>query len=114
MLGRLDGLVFENAFVLQGNRPEELPEQVLGCARVYRVDFSRKRPFLEIAQDASKARMSVDDHGLASSPGGCEPVARAAVESQCSGQRPTEQVHDAGRNTGGEVAAGDVRNDTGR
>ncbi|EFN52720.1 hypothetical protein CHLNCDRAFT_138257 [Chlorella variabilis] len=42
---RLAPVVFENAFVVQGNRPEELPEQVLAAARVYRVDFTKSRPF---------------------------------------------------------------------
>ncbi|KAL4439907.1 hypothetical protein ABPG75_002908 [Micractinium tetrahymenae] len=42
---RLAPVVFENAFVVQGNRPEELPEQVLAAARVYRVDFTKARPF---------------------------------------------------------------------
>ena len=28
-----------------GNRPEELPEQVLAAARVYRCDFDNARPF---------------------------------------------------------------------
>ena len=44
-LGRLAPVVFENAFVLQGNRPEELPEVILGAARVHRVDFTKARPF---------------------------------------------------------------------
>lgn len=42
---RLAPVVFENAFVVQGNRPEELPEQVLAAARVYRVDFDKAKPF---------------------------------------------------------------------
>lgn len=42
---RLAPVIFENAFVVQGNRPEELPEVVLGGARVYRVDFTQVRPF---------------------------------------------------------------------
>jgi hypothetical protein len=31
--------------VWQGNSEEELPEVVLGCARVSRVDFGKVRPF---------------------------------------------------------------------
>lgn len=42
---RLASVVFENGFVLQGNRPEELPELLLGAARVHRVDFTKSRPF---------------------------------------------------------------------
>ena len=44
-LPRLAPLVFENAFVLQGNRPEELPEVALGAVRVCRMDFTKSRPF---------------------------------------------------------------------
>lgn len=44
-LNRLGPVVFENAFVLQGNRQQELPEVVMGAARVYRVDFRKSRPF---------------------------------------------------------------------
>jgi hypothetical protein len=42
---RLAPVVFENAFVVQGNRPEELPEQLLAAARVYRVDFDKAMNF---------------------------------------------------------------------
>lgn len=42
---RLAPVVFENAFVVQGNRPEELPEQILASARVYRVDFTKAMNF---------------------------------------------------------------------
>ncbi|KAL3149993.1 hypothetical protein ABBQ38_013349 [Trebouxia sp. C0009 RCD-2024] len=44
-LPRLGSVVFENALVIQGNRPEELPEVVLGAARIYRTDFMEPRPF---------------------------------------------------------------------
>jgi hypothetical protein len=44
-LSRLATVVFENAFVLQGNRAEELPEVVLGAVKVYRADFTKVRPF---------------------------------------------------------------------
>ena len=44
-LTRLAPVIFENAFVLQGNRPEELPEVVLGAVTVYKVDFTKARPF---------------------------------------------------------------------
>ncbi|CAL5218734.1 g448 [Coccomyxa viridis] len=42
---RLGTVVFENAFVVQGNSEEELPELLLACARVSRVDFHKVRPF---------------------------------------------------------------------
>lgn len=63
--GRLNTIVFENAFVLQGNRAEELPEQLLGCSRLYRVDFTRMRPFWEIVREASKTRASVEEQDAA-------------------------------------------------
>lgn len=44
-LTRLAPVIFENAFVLQGNRAEELPELVLGAVKVHRVDFTKARPF---------------------------------------------------------------------
>lgn len=40
---RLREVVFENAFVVQGNSPEELPEQVLACVRMYRIDLAHVR-----------------------------------------------------------------------
>lgn len=43
---RLNTVVFEVAFVIQGNSSDELPEQVLGCGRIYRADFS-DRPAIE-------------------------------------------------------------------
>lgn len=42
---RLAPVIFENGFVVQGNRKEELPEIVFGAARVYRVDFTMSKPF---------------------------------------------------------------------
>ncbi len=36
---RLSEVVWENAFVVQGNSNDELPEQLLACARIYRADF---------------------------------------------------------------------------
>ncbi|GFR47535.1 hypothetical protein Agub_g9255 [Astrephomene gubernaculifera] len=41
---RLQEVIFENAIVIQGNSPEELPEQVLAAVRMYRVDLLRSRP----------------------------------------------------------------------
>lgn len=41
---RFKDMVFEFAFVLQGNSVDELPEHVLGCARLFRLDFLRERP----------------------------------------------------------------------
>ncbi|KXZ49242.1 hypothetical protein GPECTOR_22g834 [Gonium pectorale] len=41
---RLPEVVFENAFIIQGNSPEELPEQVLAAVRMYRIDLARNRP----------------------------------------------------------------------
>jgi Protein ENHANCED DISEASE RESISTANCE 2, C-terminal len=36
---RLHSVVWENGFVIQGNASDELPEQLLGCGRIYRSDF---------------------------------------------------------------------------
>ena len=44
LIPRLGSVVFENAFVVQGNRAEELPELILACARVARVDFNKVLP----------------------------------------------------------------------
>lgn len=42
----------------QGNSEEELPEVVLGCARVSRVDFSKVRPFpAEVERNAGGTPM---------------------------------------------------------
>lgn len=38
---RLATVVFENAFIIQGNNNDELPELMLACARVSRVDFNK-------------------------------------------------------------------------
>jgi hypothetical protein len=65
-LTRLAPVVFENAFCLQGNRAEELPEVVLGAARVFRVDFMKSRPFSAEALD----RVSMQSNGPESKAGG--------------------------------------------
>ncbi|KAG1679104.1 hypothetical protein FOA52_000459 [Chlamydomonas sp. UWO 241] len=41
---RLSSVVFEVAFVVQGNGVDELPEQVLGAGRIYRTDFYDAMP----------------------------------------------------------------------
>eukprot|EP01025_Chloroclados_australasicus_P015769 TRINITY_DN17618_c0_g1_i4.p1 TRINITY_DN17618_c0_g1~~TRINITY_DN17618_c0_g1_i4.p1 ORF type:complete len:491 (-),score=46.31 TRINITY_DN17618_c0_g1_i4:316-1788(-) len=43
-VGKLGEVVFENAFVVQGNNREELPELLIGCTRVFRVDFQKSYP----------------------------------------------------------------------
>ena len=42
---RLSTVIFEDAFVLQGNRAEELPEVLLAAVKLYHVDFTKQRPF---------------------------------------------------------------------
>lgn len=54
-ISRLMSAVYEYAFVVQGNGPDELPEQVLGCARMYRTDFLRWRPFNAWLRPPSRA-----------------------------------------------------------
>ena len=39
----LDLFEFDSAFVLQGNRDEELPEQVLACTRVHMLEYLKNR-----------------------------------------------------------------------
>ncbi|CAD7696400.1 unnamed protein product [Ostreobium quekettii] len=63
---RLHTLVFENAFVIQGNREEELPEMILGVARMHRIDFMRMRPFSEAAAATAKGDAEAEDDGVAS------------------------------------------------
>ncbi|KAG7670656.1 hypothetical protein Ndes2526B_g00441 [Nannochloris sp. 'desiccata'] len=60
-LSRLAPVIFEHAFVLQGNRAEELPEVVLGAVKVYRVDFTKARPFP--AQSLEERGNGLDEDG---------------------------------------------------
>ncbi|KAF5835181.1 hypothetical protein DUNSADRAFT_7770 [Dunaliella salina] len=43
---RLHHVVWETAFIVQGNTPEELPEQVVAASRIYRLDFMNVRSFM--------------------------------------------------------------------
>lgn len=56
-LNRLESVVFENAFLLQGNRAEELPEMLLGSVRLYRISFRKFRPF-------PAAKLKEGDHSV--------------------------------------------------
>lgn len=42
---KLKPAIFENAFVVQGNDENELPEVLLAAARIYRIDFTKLAPF---------------------------------------------------------------------
>jgi len=42
---RLKDVIWEVAFVVQGNAPEELPEQIIGCGCIYRADLPAARAF---------------------------------------------------------------------
>ena len=44
---RLGPAVFENGFVIQGNNENELPEVLLTCARVFRIDFTKTAKLAE-------------------------------------------------------------------
>eukprot|EP00798_Chlamydomonas_sp_ICE-L_P006423 gene6423-3049_t len=44
-MNRLNSVIWETAFIIQGNSPDELPEQVLASARMYRTNFTDTRPF---------------------------------------------------------------------
>lgn len=48
---RLGPAVFENGFVLQGNSEKELPEVLLTCARVFRIDFTKTTKLEENPQE---------------------------------------------------------------
>lgn len=54
MMPRIHHVVFENAFLIQGNRQEELPEYMLACLRLHRIDFTRMRYFSSLSIDLSK------------------------------------------------------------
>jgi len=58
---KLAPVIFENAFVLQGNRAEELPEVLLGGVKVYRIDFTKARPFP--AQSLEERGNGLDEDG---------------------------------------------------
>lgn len=53
MFSRLRNVVFDAAFLLQGNRPEELPEFLLSCVRVHRIDFTQMRYMSNFAETQS-------------------------------------------------------------
>ena len=41
---RFKRMVLDGAFVLQGNRKEELPERIVCCLRMYRLSFEKYKP----------------------------------------------------------------------
>lgn len=61
---RLREVVFENALVIQGNSSDELPEQILGCARLYRFDFERMRPFEDFMTQPPPPPPATLGHGV--------------------------------------------------
>ncbi|CAD7696376.1 unnamed protein product [Ostreobium quekettii] len=64
---RLAGLVFENALLIQGNSEEELPEMLLGVARLHRIDFTRARPFSEAVAEAARGSAGGEEDGTVDS-----------------------------------------------
>ncbi|KAK9837141.1 hypothetical protein WJX81_005930 [Elliptochloris bilobata] len=63
-LPRLSTVIFENGFVIQGNREDELPEVILACARVSRIDFALVRPFpARLERTASSATRVLPQEG---------------------------------------------------
>ncbi len=82
-------MVFENAFVVQGNAPEELPEQVLACVRMYRIDLAHERrlqdylgpppPQQQQQQQAQEQKQGVEQQG------------QGKQQAPASAQRPVEQ-----------------------
>lgn len=41
---RFNRMVLDGAFVLQGNHKEELPERIVCCLRMYRLNFDKYKP----------------------------------------------------------------------
>ncbi|PNH10060.1 hypothetical protein TSOC_003257 [Tetrabaena socialis] len=117
-LNRLTEVIFENAFVIQGNAPDELPEVVLASARGYRVDFMRNRPLRSyIAQPQHGGRAGVSGAGAAgaaagggvASTGGAGAGAAETAEAAAAGGEGTQTATEAGGGkgtaAGGEAAA---------
>ncbi len=79
-VNRLEPLVFENAFVVQGNRPEELPEVVLAAVRVHRVDFAKSQPFpAQTLEERGLLQHRATDSGLLGNNPAFAAAAAAAV-----------------------------------
>jgi hypothetical protein len=55
---KLGSLLWELAFVIQGNTPDELPEMVLGSARIYRTDFEDLRMYPTLGPPSGKKHKS--------------------------------------------------------
>ncbi|KIZ06999.1 hypothetical protein MNEG_0944 [Monoraphidium neglectum] len=80
---RLKSVVWENAFVLQGNASEELPEQVLGCGRIYRTDFEGARALNDlgaVSEVHSRAPSALAPESLAFGSAGTSRVASPPAE----------------------------------
>lgn len=60
-INRLKTVIFENAFLLQGNREEELPEMMIGGSRVYKMDFLAASSFP--AQEIENIRLQCTPDG---------------------------------------------------
>ena len=79
---RLGAVVFEHAFTLQGNAAGELPEQVLGAARIYRTDFDACARLADF-QGPGPASHALGDSAAGSAPS--EASAAAAVAAAVAG-----------------------------
>jgi len=73
---RLHHVVWETAFIVQGNTPEELPEQVIAASRIYRMDFMNVRSFAGHCKMAAEMQLltrrtspSMKPQGLLHRPG---------------------------------------------
>lgn len=60
MMHRIHHAVFENAFLIQGNRQEELPEYMLVSLRLHRIDFTKMRYFSDLSIESSKISQAYD------------------------------------------------------
>lgn len=59
-MARIREAVWDVGLVVQGNSPDELPEQVMACGRLFRVDFEVQRPFEAFLQRAATAAAAAE------------------------------------------------------
>ncbi|KAL6757332.1 hypothetical protein V8C86DRAFT_2626768 [Haematococcus lacustris] len=74
-LHRLPYVIWEIAFVIQGNGPDELPEHLLAASRIYRFDFSNAKNLSHFAPVPKPAPGSQGKETPAESPPGANGLA---------------------------------------
>lgn len=108
---RIPTVVWDNGFVIQGNTSDELPEQLLGCGRIYRSDF-RRFPGLSstaaaAAAGSTSATPSRSSSALASP--AANSAAAAAVDRAGAGGAADAAVLVNGSSSAAAAAAGSSR-----